>query len=155
MTTSLFKFHKSLPQSERSPLPPALLTESILNQLPAKTSLSPQHLSTEAQMEATMASHFAYGATTGVLYSLIAPKLPGTPLVKGVTYGLGVWGASYLGWIPAFGLKPQAPKMTASRNAMMILAHVVWGATLGYNENELRHHGSALLDGRKNKFLAQ
>jgi uncharacterized membrane protein YagU involved in acid resistance len=150
MTTTLFKYHQTLPQSEKSPLPPAQLTQSFLQKLPGQ-----RRLSREAQMEATMTSHFAFGAATGILYSLMAPKLKGTPLVKGALFGLGVWSASYMGWIPAFGLKPQAPKMTPQRNLMMILAHVVWGATLGYNENQMRHHGETLLDGRKNKLLAE
>lgn len=150
MTTTLFKYHQELNPSEKSPLPPAMLTESILKHVPGT-----QKLSREARVQAAMTSHFAFGATTGVLYSLLAPRMKGAPVIKGALFGLGVWGTSYLGWIPAFGLKPQAPKMTAQRNAMMILAHVVWGATLGYNEGQMRHRGSTLLDGKKNRFLAQ
>lgn len=150
MTTALFKFHHDLPEAQKSPLPPAKLTQSILKLTPASHALS-----TEAQMEATLTSHFAFGAATGILYAFLAPKFRGTPIVKGAAFGLSVWTASYLGWIPAFGLKPQAAKMTAPRNLMMVLAHIVWGATLGYNENQMRHHGSSLLDGRKNKLLAE
>lgn len=154
MTTALFKFHQSLPETQQSPLPPAKLTTSLLRHLPGGKQVS-DNLSSETQMQATMGSHFAFGAGTGLLYALVAPKMKGTPLVKGTLFGLGVWGASYLGWIPAFGLKPQAQKMTLERNAMMVLAHLVWGATLGYNENQMRHRAKTLLDGRRNALLAE
>jgi hypothetical protein len=48
-----------------------------------------------------------------------------------VTYGLAVWSASYLGWLPAVGLYRSALDDSPRRNLLMLSAHVVWGACLG------------------------
>lgn len=86
----------------------------------------------------TLASHFAYGAAMGTLYSaLVKDALPVPRGVRGVTYGLGVWAGSYLGWLPAAGLYPPATEEPAPRNALMIAAHVVWGASLDLMLNGL------------------
>lgn len=44
----------------------------------------------------TMIAHFAYGGATGALFALQSHWAP----LAGVGYGIGVWVASYLGWIP-------------------------------------------------------
>jgi uncharacterized membrane protein YagU involved in acid resistance len=36
-----------------------------------------------------------------------------------------------LGWVPAMRLMPPATRQPAARNFMMIVAHIIWGATLG------------------------
>jgi uncharacterized membrane protein YagU involved in acid resistance len=58
-------------------------------------------------------------------------------VVNGVAYGLGVWTASYLGLLPALGLLAPATEHPARRNALMIAAHVVWGASLGITAKRL------------------
>jgi len=42
-----------------------------------------------------------------------------------------VWGGSYLGLLPSLGILRPATDHPAQRNALMIAAHLVWGATLG------------------------
>src|SRR5262249_38057546 len=82
----------------------------------------------------TLAAHFGYGAATGAVYGLLcapAPAdAPGSPLLRGVAYGLAVWAGSYLGPPPAAGLSRPAPEAPPRRNAMMLAAHF-WGGTLG------------------------
>ena len=79
----------------------------------------------------TLAAHFGYGTAAGVLFGLLAPKRAGEAVPAGIGFGLLVWSASYLGLMPALGLHPPATRDTFRRNALMIAAHVVWGASLG------------------------
>jgi hypothetical protein len=47
--------------------------------------------------------------------------------LPGALFGVGVWGASYLGWLPAVGLIQPAIRHPARRNALMLSVHLVWG----------------------------
>lgn len=117
MTVFMQRAHRQLPPSERYPLPPRELTERMV--------------STPDLPTTTMLSHFSYGALAGVLYAML-PKRP-----AGVVYGPLVWTASYLGWIPATRRLCSAVDHPAQRNALMICAHLVWGATLAFGLKEL------------------
>ena len=124
MTAAMILLHRRLPWHERYPLPPREITMSFAR----KTGLAPQ-LDSEGRATATMVSHFGYGAAAGSLYTaLIAPR--GHALSKGVLFGLLIWGASYLGWLPATGILRPATEQPPRRNLLMIIAHLVWGATL-------------------------
>lgn len=144
MTLALFEGFKKLPVGEKQPLPPAQLTESLVRKAGFAKNWSP-----EMQAEATMISHYGYGAAAGIAYALLAEKVPGNSLIKGGLFGLGVWAASYYGVIPSLKLSPSAEEMGKERNAMMALTHVVWGASLGYAENSLRKKGFKMLDGQR------
>ncbi|MFS4457910.1 DUF6789 family protein [Bdellovibrio sp. HCB2-146] len=146
MTMAMFKSHKELPREEQSPLPPAILTDEVQR----KTGVFPD-ASSEVKEQATLFSHFGYGALGGITYALLAKKIPtDSPLLKGTLFGLAVWAGSYYGLIPSLKLKPTAPEMTAKRNLMMIAAHIVWGTSLAFAEQELRKRSAPLLDGKKN-----
>jgi putative membrane protein len=87
---------------------------------------------TEERSEAaTWISHFGYGAATGALYGALAPALPVGPLAGGVLWGLLVWSGSYLGWLPAAGIRASSTRQPPRREALMIAAHVVFGAATG------------------------
>jgi uncharacterized membrane protein YagU involved in acid resistance len=58
--------------------------------------------------------------------------------LKGALFGVGVWAASYLGWLPAAGILRPATREPAGRNAMMIASHAVWGASLAVISERLR-----------------
>ncbi|HET8728326.1 MAG TPA: hypothetical protein VFO41_12500, partial [Alphaproteobacteria bacterium] len=75
----------------------------------------------------SLMAHYGYGAATGALYPLAARLAGGPPLATGVTYGVIVWAASYLGWIPITGTLTRATRHSPRRNALMIAAHAVWG----------------------------
>jgi hypothetical protein len=57
--------------------------------------------------------------------------------MKGAAYGVAVWTGSYLGWIPTLGLLKPATRHPAERNALMLAAHLVWGAALGGTLREI------------------
>ncbi|HEX2725772.1 MAG TPA: DUF6789 family protein [Beijerinckiaceae bacterium] len=125
MTAVMKALHTQLPPGEQYPLPPRQITMNV-----ARTAgVEPVRESDRKAL--TIASHFAYGAACGALYAGVADRLPGHPVAKGIGFGLAVWAGSYLGWLPAAGLLSPATEHPARRNALMIAAHVVWGATAG------------------------
>lgn len=151
MTLTLFGYFKQLPFLQRSPLPPALLSKDIGK----KTGLA-ENLDSQEQQLLTLVSHFGYGAVAGVAYTFLAQKIPvENPLLKGAMFGLAVWAASYYGLIPGLGLVSAGTKMTRQRNLMMAVGHLIWGSSLAYAEQELRHRGKEMLDGRQHPMRVQ
>ena len=140
MTAFMALTHRRLPLRERYPLPPRILSQRLTRRAGVEHDLDePQHEGL------ALASHFAFGGSAGAVYGLLNDQLeqrapqpqPGPPAARGILYGLCVWTSSYLGWIPATGLMTPATQHPARRNALMIAAHVVWGATLGIVHNQL------------------
>jgi uncharacterized membrane protein YagU involved in acid resistance len=92
-----------------------------------------RHEVTRQQEDALVtANHFAYGAAAGSLYGCLFRRgsLPAAA-TGGAVYGVAVWAASYLGWLPTTGFYRSATEEPAGRNAVMLGAHLVWGASLG------------------------
>ena len=81
-------------------------------------------------------AHLGFGAATGALYAL-GPRV-GPPVLRGVVTALGVWAVSYQGWVPALGILPKASEDRPARPAVMVAAHVVYGAVLGALEERWR-----------------
>ncbi len=76
-------------------------------------------------------AHYACGAAAGALFAVARRRLrPGPTVGHGIAFGLLVWLVSYAGWIPALGLLPPPTEDEPGRPAGMILAHVVYGASL-------------------------
>ncbi|HYH18295.1 MAG TPA: hypothetical protein VD995_06720 [Azospirillum sp.] len=127
MTWAMNRMHRRLPRRERYPLPPRLITERVAAAVDVADDL------TGRQHEAlALASHYAYGAAVGAGCAPVIQATGAPPVVAGVGYGLAVWGASYLGWIPALRILRPATEHPARRVAMMLAAHMVWGAATGY-----------------------
>jgi len=125
MTVAMILLHRRLPHAERYPLPPREITMKL-----ARKSGVASELDAPARSAVTIVSHFGYGAASGALYTaLFNPRRD--PVAKGVLFGLFVWVASYLGWLPATGILSSAMDHPARRNALMIAAHAVWGVVLG------------------------
>jgi hypothetical protein len=80
--------------------------------------------------------HVGFGASIGGAYALL-PRV-GPPVVRGVATALAVYAVSYQGWLPALGILPPATRDRPARPAVMIAAHVVYGAVLGLVEERLR-----------------
>ncbi|WP_345451293.1 DUF1440 domain-containing protein [Deinococcus aluminii] len=118
--------HFLLPRRERYPLPPEQITEHAAE----AAGLDAVADSEPVLKAATVFNHFAYGAATGALYAPLR-ELPGSPILKGMGLGLGVWTGSYLGLLPATGLLSSATEHPARRNALMIAAHLIWGGCTG------------------------
>lgn len=126
MTAAMILWHRRLPVAERYPLPPREITMKIAR----KTGVA-ENMSTETRSAATMLAHFAYGGATGAIYGAVSDEIPAPALYKGVAFGLLVWTASYLGLLPGAGVLKVATEHPARRNALMIGAHVVFGAATG------------------------
>jgi hypothetical protein len=127
MTLAMKLMHEQLPPEENYPLPPRQVAEGMAEKAGVN-----EHLDEEEREAATWASHFAYGAACGALYgALSGERIDRHPLLAGVGFGVAVWAGSYLGWLPAAGIIAPATEHPPRRNALMIAAHVVWGATTG------------------------
>ncbi|MCZ7572137.1 MAG: DUF1440 domain-containing protein [Ardenticatenaceae bacterium] len=126
MTIVMLLLHRLLPWLERYPLPPSRITARIAHRIGLR-----KRMSQEQHLALTALAHFGYGATAGAVYAPIAASWHPAPLVGGIAFGLIVWLASYLGLLPALAVLPPATEHPARRNALMIAAHIVWGATLG------------------------
>ena len=125
MTIAMEAMFRRLSLPQRYPLPP----RTISMRLAGAAGIRPE-LDERERLGVTLLNHFGYGTAAGAVYGLLARRLlPGA--LGGAVYGLGVWAGSYLGLLPATGLYPPATEESARRNALMIAAHVVWGATLG------------------------
>jgi len=75
------------------------------------------------------AAHVAFGAGTGAAYALLPPGR--WPVARGTAVGLGVYAASYAGWVPTLGALPPADEDRSDRQVVMAAAHVLYGAVLG------------------------
>ena len=126
MTAFWEYMHARLPGEPPRPLPPREIVEAIA----VKTGVSRELTETDAQNLA-LAGHFCYGAATGALFGLIAPRNAASATAAGALFGLGVWAASYLGWLPAAGLRQPVKYDPVDRTKLMIGGHIVWGVALG------------------------
>lgn len=135
MTATMRRLHRRLPAKERYPLTPREIIDSSAEQAGAA-------VSDEAAKDLTMAGHFLYGAACG---SLIAAADPRVGRATGAAAGVAVWLVSYMGWIPGVGILKPASDHPPRRNAVMIAAHLVWGATTAMALRELRLAREAIL----------
>jgi hypothetical protein len=126
MTVAMTAMHRALPHEEQEPLPPRQIAENAAST--AGVDLGPDEDTREA---VTLAAHFGYGAAAGSLYGPFAGSTGLPRAAEGMLYGMAVWGGSYLGLLPGAGLYRSAKDESRSRNALMISAHLIWGASLG------------------------
>jgi uncharacterized membrane protein YagU involved in acid resistance len=126
MTMVMETLHERLPGEPARPLPPREIVEGMAAKAGAEDDLGERD-----KQKLTLAGHFGYGAACGALFGLVAPRGSGTALASGVVFGLTVWAASYLEWLPAAGVRHHPRHDPPARNALMIAAHVVYGAATG------------------------
>jgi uncharacterized membrane protein YagU involved in acid resistance len=114
-----------LPAHESYALPPAVITFNA--------AIKSGHLPTSQEEHTilTLLAHFGAGAGFGLFYGLgaAASKKPRNGLIRGSIFGLLVWSLNYLGIMPALNLHHSAEKEPVRRNALMIIAHLVYGLT--------------------------
>lgn len=127
MTAVMLVLHRLLPKLQQYPLEPDRITRRLANRLGLHRLAGDR----EARLAVTTAAHFGYGAAAGALFPALAGWLPLPAVLAGAAYGLAVWAGSYLGLVPALGLLSPATRHPKQRNALMIAAHLVWGATVG------------------------
>jgi uncharacterized membrane protein YagU involved in acid resistance len=126
MTAAMVAMHRKLPARHRYPLPPRRITMRA-----AEKTRTKHHLSETHRTALTLLAHFGYGAAVGGIFGLMSPRPLSRSIPAGIGYGLLVWAGSYLGLLPALGLHRPATREPEHRNALMIAAHVVWGAVAG------------------------
>ena len=136
MTLFMEALHQQLPPHERYPLPPSEVVAQLTEAAGAR-----EHVEPPEHRALTMIAHFGYGAAAGALYGPIARELRPPPVRGGIAFGLAVWSASYLGLLPALGILRPATEHPARRTALMIGAHLVWGAVLGLAAEQLGQEG--------------
>lgn len=133
MSLAMELMHRRLPAPQRHPLPPRHITMRFAKKLGVR------HRLDEPQRQAlTALAHFGYGTAVGSLFGTFAPRRRAEAVAAGAAFGLLVWAASYLGLMPALDLHRPATREPAGRNALMIAAHLVWGATAGAVASSLR-----------------
>ena len=81
---------------------------------------------------ATRVAHYGYGAAVATMYGLrkVRPEVC-SEMVIGAAFGLQIWAFSYLGLLPAMGSDARATNQSSRTNAVVIAAHLIWGASLG------------------------
>lgn len=126
MTLAMEILHRALPPHERYPLPPREITEQLI-----AAAGRAENLDETEYVGLSLLSHFSYGAAAGAVYAALAQNSRPAPAPGGITFGLGLWASSYLGWLPAAGILRPATEHPPRRTALILSAHVVWGAVLG------------------------
>lgn len=106
--------------------PPAKITDAVLDKAHVGAPPSERRL-------LTALAHFGFGAASGAMYSALRPGRPslGRAAVEGIAFGTAVWGASYVGWVPALGIMPPPTRDRKDRQLSLVVAHWVFGAALG------------------------
>lgn len=107
--------------------PPELITAAALD------ATGVRDISEGAQDALSVLTHFGFGMGAGALFGALHRRLrlPIHPAVHGVIFGTLVWAVSYKGWVPALGIMPPPERDWPGRPVAMLLAHWVYGWTLG------------------------
>ena len=92
----------------------------------------------EERTGAMVGSHLLYGAGAGAIYGALAARAPLPAATAGTGFGLVVWAAGYLGWLPAAGIWPRPWRQPAGDALVPVAAHLVYGLALGIGERALR-----------------
>jgi hypothetical protein len=123
MTIVMETLHRQLPGEPPRPLPPREVVEGFAVKAGVHRELDERDM-----QQLTLAAHFGYGAACGAVFGLVAPRNVPAAITAGVMFGMGVWAGSYLGWLPALGVRQPATEDPRARSGLMIAAHMVWGA---------------------------
>ena len=126
MTLFMLATQRLSSREQSDPLPPEGITREITERTNTDDKVDKRQL-----LGASLFSHFGYGVAAGTIYSNTARRLPWSPIIKGSLFGVLIWAVSYLGWLPLGRFDDAATKQPASRNALMIGAHIVWGVATG------------------------
>ena len=125
MSAIMVAIHRRLPERERYPLPPREITSKAIDKLVGKNATDPA-----VDSALTWVAHFGYGGAAGALYAQSQSIRPQRSGLSGVLFGLLVWTVSYFGLMPGLRVLSPATEPPVRRNALMIIAHLVWGLVL-------------------------
>lgn len=108
-------------------MPPEKITAHALDRL---------GISRSRKQQDVLASvvHIGFGAGAGALFAPLAraARLPLSRPLQGALFGTAVWAVSYRGWVPALGIMPPPGRDRPGRPEVMLAAHWVYGALLGW-----------------------
>ena len=127
MTALMVYMHRRIPPHERRMLPPKQVAGKLASEAGAEDLVDHE----EKLLTTTGVTHFGYGAAMGGVYATMSPFISLPAEVKGAAFGMAVWAGSYLGWLPAAGIRPPATRRPTSENAMLVASHIVYGVVLG------------------------
>ncbi len=129
MTAFMLLTQRLLPKGQQYALPPEILTKELAQKAHVRHKMDHGQI-----LAATTASHFGYGAAMALLYVPVTgqKKTFSLALGSGILFGLLVWAGSYVALLPALGMRESGHSEPGQRNWMMIVAHIIWGATLGW-----------------------
>lgn len=112
--------------------PPRRIVEHALSRLGVR-----RKLPSSVRWGLAAIAHLGFGASQGALYALLqdfagrrVAALRKPTVSTGVPFALAVWAASYAGWIPALDILPEPRNDRPGRPTSIVLAHIVYGATL-------------------------
>lgn len=123
MTVFMGAAHYLLPKRQRYSLPPRIITLQAAEKVGLKDVIEEEPVFTLT----TGAAHFGYGADGGILYALLARRIPLPTLARGFLFGLAFWAIGYLGWLPAAELLRPATEHPKQRTLLMILSNALYG----------------------------
>lgn len=118
--------------TSRWKLPPQQISEAV-----ADNAAGHHDLAEPMAFRYWMSLHMLYGAIAGAVYSLAVGVLKRRSCLGGLIYGLIVWTGSYAGYLPKLNLYPSPDRDQTTRAITMIIAHCVYGATLGCLDQRL------------------
>ena len=107
--------------------------EAIVRRAGALTTVEPRGRLADAL---AVVAHLGFGVGTGAAYALLPRS--GQPVLRGMAVGEVVYAVSYAGWVPALGALPHASRDRTTRQAVMVAAHLVYGAVLGALDDRWR-----------------
>ena len=126
MTAYWEYMHNRLPGEPPRPLPPREIVEAIAVKAGVSRAMSERDM-----QNAAMLAHVGYAAATGSIFGPLVPARPARAIGAGMLFGLAVWTGSYLGWLPATGVRHSPRYDQPARTGLMISGHLVWGAAMG------------------------
>ncbi|MEX2446205.1 MAG: hypothetical protein WD734_02610 [Dehalococcoidia bacterium] len=131
MTALMEAGFRRLPRGQRYPLPPRLIVDEVADETGRRTG-TPLADDEGRRTGLTLLAHFGYGAASGALFGVMPPRDGWAANAgRGALFGCAVWLWSYLGLLPALRLLAPATQHPAQRTALMVGAHLVWGAATG------------------------
>ena len=133
MTLFLEGVHQAAGPADPIPIAPQVITERAL-----ATAGVRDELTAAERRAATLVAHFGFGTCAGSAFPLVAALTPVSPLLSGAAYGLAVWAGSYLGGLPALGIRGPLRRSFRDDHVQLVAAHVVWGAALSWLAKRLQ-----------------
>jgi len=125
MTLWMLAGDRLLPHQKEERLPPEEITKNIAD----TTGLEAVKNHKPTREAVSTINHYMVGAAAALPFLLLGKPSVG----KGVFYGFLVWFGNYAGILPNLHLYPPATQKSARMNTLMLVAHLIWGASLGKN----------------------